>query len=85
MYKPHKLTSFDSIISEEEFSFPIVIESSPLANKPNLSWKDKKSLQNSNDDTNSGGGAGGGLSRSDSKDNNLGMFGKIGKYKIHDN
>jgi len=70
VYKPSALTSFDTIISEEEFSFPVFLDntSAGAANAKVSPWKDKKILsEDSSEDLTKIG-------------NDGGMLGKIGVF-----
>ena len=66
-YKPYKLTSFDSIIAEDEFSCPIVLEVSNFKKRKGLTSSSKTDLTSSE----------AGEAGVEAGDTGVGMFGKM--------
>jgi len=67
LYKPSALTSFDDLISADEFSNPIVIDSSSTAFAKSTIWTDKKVSDSP-------------LGVTDDSESSLGMLGAVTKF-----
>lgn len=67
LYKPSILTSFDQIISGDEFSNPIIVDSSTLLTLKAAQWVEKKVMDSP-------------FGTADDSESGVGMLGKIGQF-----